>query len=129
VPEKEYNLDDIVEKIEKTKQTGKQHFIIVVAEGIGGVEEIAKTIQEKTGIESRATVLGHVQRGGRPTVRDRVMATRMGYAAVELLSQGIGNRVICFRKGEILNEDIFEALNMKKPFEDKMYEVANTTSI
>ena len=129
VPEKEYNLDDIIRKIEITKGTGKQHFIIVVAEGIGGVEEIAKTIQEKTGIESRATVLGHVQRGGRPTVRDRVMATRMGYAAVELLSQGIGNRVICFRKGEILNEDIFEALNMKKPFEDKMYEVANKTSI
>ena len=129
VPEVEYNLDDVIAKIKDSQSTGKQHFIIVVAEGVGGVEDIAKKIEEATGIESRATVLGHVQRGGRPTVRDRVYATRFGYAAVELLEKGIGNRVVGMNHGEIVDYDIFEALNMKKPFDSKMFEVASTTAI
>lgn len=129
VPEVEFKIEDIIEKIKATKKTGKKHFIIVVAEGVGGVEDIAKKIEEGTGVESRATILGHVQRGGNPTVRDRVMATEMGYAAVKLLNDGIGNRVIGWKKGEIVNYDIYEALNMKKPFDDEMYEIANTTSI
>ncbi len=129
VPEVEFKIEDVINKIKETKQTGKKHFIIVVAEGVGGVEEIAKKIEEETGVESRATVLGHVQRGGNPTVRDRVMATEMGYAAVKLLKEGIGNRVIGWKQGEIVNYDIYEALNMKKPFDDDMYEIAHTTSI
>ena len=129
VPEVEFKIEDVIEKIKVTQKTGKKHFIIVVAEGVGGVEEIAKKIEEETGVESRATVLGHVQRGGNPTIRDRVMATEMGYAAVKLLNEGIGNRVIGWKKGEIVNYDIYEALNMKKPFDDEMYEIANTTSI
>ncbi len=129
IPEIDCSVEEVINKIENTKKTGKQHFIIVVAEGVGGVEEIAKQIQAATGIESRATILGHVQRGGRPTVRDRVMATRMGYAAVELLKQGIGNRVICARSGEIFNMDIYEALNMTKTMSQQIYTVANTTSI
>lgn len=129
VPEVEFKIDDVIEKIEATKRTGKKHFIVVVAEGVGGVEEIAKQIEDSTGVESRATILGHVQRGGNPTVRDRVMATEMGYAAVKLLKDGIGNRVIGWKKGEIVNYDIYEALNMKKPFDDEMYEIAHTTSI
>ena len=129
VPEVEFKIEDVVEKIKATQKTGKKHFIRVVAEGVGGVEEIAKKIEEETGVESRATVLGHVQRGGNPTVRDRVMATEMGYAAVKLLKDGIGNRVIGWKKGEIVNYDIYEALNMKKPFDDEMYEIAHTTSI
>lgn len=129
VPEIEFNIENVIQKIKETQKTGKKHFIIVVAEGVGGVEEIAKKIEEETGVESRATVLGHVQRGGNPTIRDRVMATEMGYAAVKLLNQGIGNRVIGWKKGEIVNYDIYEALNMKKPFDDDMYEIANTTSI
>lgn len=128
VPEVEVKIDDVIQKIRDTQKTGKKHFIVVVAEGIGGVEDIAKKIEESTGIESRATVLGHVQRGGSPTVRDRVMATQMGYAAVELLNKGIGNRVICYRDGKIVNEDIYEALNMKKPFDDDMYNIAHVTS-
>ena len=100
-----------------------------MAEGVGGVEEIAKKIEEGTGVESRATVLGHVQRGGNPTIRDRVMATEMGYAAVKLLNDGIGNRVIGWKNGDIVNYDIYEGLNMKKPFDNEMYEIANTTSI
>lgn len=129
VPEVEHTVEDVIKKIRETQKTGKKHFIIVVAEGVGGVDKIAETIEKETGIESRATVLGHVQRGGNPTVRDRVIATQMGYAAVKLLKDGIGNRVIGLKKGEIVNYDIYEALNMTKPFDDEMYEIAHTTSI
>ena len=129
VPELTFNIDDVVEKIVATQKTGKKHFIVIVAEGVGGVTEIAKKIESATGIESRATVLGHVQRGGNPTVRDRVMATRMGFAAVQLLKDGIGNRVVGYQHGEIVDFDIYEALNMKKPFDEEMYRIANTTSI
>ncbi len=129
VPEVEYPLENVIEKIKKSQLTGKQHFIIVVAEGVGGVVEIAEKIEAATGIESRTTVLGHVQRGGRPTVRDRVYATRFGYAAVQLLKQGIGNRVVGMNHGQIVDYDIYEALNMTKPFDTAMFEVANTTSI
>ena len=129
VPEIETPIDDVVNKIIATQKTGKKHFIVVVAEGVGGVEKIAETIEEKTGIESRATVLGHVQRGGSPTVRDRVMATHMGYAAVKLLQKGIGNRVVAMQNGDIVDYDIYEALNMKKEFDYEMYDIAHTTSI
>lgn len=129
VPEVDFKIEDVIEKIKATQKTGKKHFIVVVAEGVGGVEEIAKRIEAETGVESRATILGHVQRGGNPTVRDRVMATEMGYAAVKLLKDGIGNRVIGWKKGDIVNYDIYEALNMKKPFDDEMFEIAHTTSI
>ena len=129
VPEIETTVDEVIGKIRETQKTGKKHFIIVVAEGVGGVDEIAKKIEEVTGIESRATTLGHVQRGGSPTVRDRVMATQMGYEAVKLLEQGIGNRVIAFKDNKMVNYDIFEALNMKKEFTLDLYNVANITSI
>ena len=129
VPEINHSIEDVVTKIKETQKTGKKHFIVVVAEGVGGVDEIAKEIEKQTGIESRATVLGHVQRGGNPTVRDRVVATQMGYAAVKLLKDGIGNRVVGMQKGEIVNYDIYEALNMKKPFDNDMYEIAHITSI
>ena len=129
VPEVENNLDDVIKKIKASQKTGKKHFIIVVAEGVGGVEEMSKTIEEATGIETRATVLGHVQRGGRPTVRDRVIATQLGNKAVHLLHDGIGNRVVSYRGGKIENYDIFEALQMKKEFDYEMLRVANETSI
>lgn len=129
VPEVEHTVEDVIKKIRETQKTGKKHFIIVVAEGVGGVDKIAEEIEKTTGIESRATVLGHVQRGGNPTVRDRVVATQMGYAAVKLLKDGIGNRVIGLKNGEIVNYDIYEALNMTKPFDDEMYEIAHITSI
>ena len=127
VPEVEFDVEkDIIDRIYKAKNTGKKHFIIVVAEGIGGVEKLSQQIQSVTGIDSRATILGHVQRGGSPSVRDRVCASEMGYAAVDLLSRGIGNRVVAYQHGELVDIDIFEALKMKKPFEYKFYEIANT---
>ena len=130
VPEVPFNLDrDGIAKIQKTQQSGKKHFIIIVAEGVGEVQKLADEIEEKTGIESRATVLGHVQRGGSPTVRDREMASCMGYYAVELLSRGIGNRVVSYRNGKILDYDIYEALNMVKPFDVDKFKIANVISI
>lgn len=130
VPEVEYDVDkDIIARMMDTKKTGKKHFIIVVAEGVGKVNQLAKEIEEKTGIESRATILGHVQRGGRPTVRDRVMASRMGYAAVELLVKGIGNRVISFTDNKIVDFDIYEALSMERKFDHELYNIAHEISI
>lgn len=130
VPEIPYDFKkDILDKIEFTKSTGKKHYIIVVAEGVGHSEEITKAIQKETGIESRCTILGHVQRGGTPSARDRSLASCMGYEAVQLLLSGQGNRVIGSIKNEIVNFDIFEALNMEKPFEYHTYEIANTISI
>ena len=122
--EKPYDLDKIAKKMMEFKARGKQNFIIVVAENIGHSEEICKLIQEKTGIESRATILGHVQRGGSPTVRDRVAATEMGYYAVELLEQGIGNRVVGMQGGKVVDFDIQEALSMTKPYDEKLHQIA-----
>lgn len=130
VPELAYNLErDVIAKITKTQQTGKKNFIVVVAEGVGGTENIARQIQELTGIDTRATILGHVQRGGSPTVRDRVLATQLGYHAVELLEQGIGNRVVGIKADKVVDFDIDEALDMDKPFETELYEIANAVSI
>lgn len=130
VPEKPVDIDKmVVEKIINTKATGKRHFIVVVAEGVGHTEEIAKYIEEKTGIESRATILGHVQRGGSPTLRDRVVASAMGHHAVELLSSGVGDRVIALQGGNIVDLDITEALNMKRVFDEELYNIAMDVSI
>jgi 6-phosphofructokinase 1 len=130
IPEVEYDFQrDVIDRMRKTQQTDKKHFIIVVAEGIGGVAEMAKQIEEQTGVESRATVLGHVQRGGSPTVRDRVVASKMGNYAVKLLLKGIGNRVVASQKGEIVDYDIYEALNMKKSINMDTYNMAHEISI
>ena len=130
VPEVEFDLDkDVIQKIKKIKGTGKKHFVVVVAEGVGGVEAIADRIEQATGIESRATILGHVQRGGNPTVRDRVMASQFGYHAVELLNKGIGNRVVTYVNNKIGDEDIYEALAMKKVFDIDEYNMATAISI
>lgn len=132
IPEVPADVDAMIEKIKKSYETGKKHFIIVVAEGvegIGGVEGLAKKIQSETGIESRATVLGHVQRGGNPTVRDRVCATELGNAAVHLLYNGIGNRVVGYKNNKVVDFDIFEALNMKKEIDSGMLTIIAETSI
>lgn len=127
-PEMKFSIDDIIAKIEASKKDKKQHFIIVVSEGVGNSDELAKQIQDRTGIVSRATILGHVQRGGSPTVRDRVVASEMGYYAVNLLDKGIGNRVVAMQNGKIVDFDILEALAMKKPFDENLYNIANEIS-
>ncbi len=130
VPEVPFDLEkDVVAKMRQTQLSGKKHFIIVVAEGVGKVDQIAKEIEALTGIESRATVLGHVQRGGSPTVMDRVRASQMGHKAVELLSQDIGNRVVCYKNDAIIDCDIYEALAMTKPFDNELYAIASEIGI
>lgn len=136
VPEVEFDFQkDVIDKIKHGIELGKNNFIIVVAEGvcntngIGDSYEIAKKIEELTGVESRATILGHVQRGGSPTVRDRVLATRMGSYAVGLLEQGIGNRVVAIRDNVIVDEDIYEALAKPRTFDEKLYDISYEVSI
>ena len=130
VPEIPYDFQkDVIDRITLAQSTGKRHYIIVVAEGVGHTQELAERIQKETGIETRATILGHVQRGGAPTLRDRVVASRMGYHAVELLEKGIGNRVVAMKGEQIVDFDITEALNMPRVFDEKMYRVSAVLSI
>ena len=130
VPEVEYDIErDVIARIREFQKTGKKHFIVIVAEGVGGTAGIAKKIEAETGVESRATILGHVQRGGSPTARDRIMASQMGSRAVDLLTQGIGNRVVGIKDNKIVDFDIFEALKMTKTIDMKDYELAHEISI
>ncbi|MGX8711220.1 6-phosphofructokinase [Clostridium sp. KNHs216] len=130
VPEVPFDFQtDIINRMMFTQKTGKKHFIIVVAEGVGGVDKLAKDIEEKTGIETRATVLGHVQRGGSPTLRDRVAGSVMGFHAADLLYKGRGNRVVVMQNGKIVDLDITEALEMERVFDRSLYDIALKISI
>lgn len=130
VPEIPYNIErDVIQRIVNTQKTGKKHFIIVVAEGVGKVAELANYIENRLGIETRATILGHVQRGGSPTLRDRVVASEMGFRAVELLEKNLGNRVVAMKDGKIIDLDINEALDMQRVFDEDLYKIAMTISI
>lgn len=130
VPEIPYNIErDVIQRIVNTQKTGKKHFIIVVAEGVGKVAELANYIENRLGIETRATILGHVQRGGSPTLRDRVVASEMGFRAVELLEKNLGNRVVAMKDGKIIDFDINEALDMQRVFDVDLYKIAMTISI
>ncbi len=124
-----YDINDVAKKIKASKEAGKNHFIIVVSEGVGNSQKIAEEIENSIHIECRATILGHVQRGGAPTLRDRVEASRMGYYAVELLSKGIGNRVVGLQHGDVIDVDIQEALKMTKEFPKDLYHIANEIAI
>lgn len=124
LPEKEFDIDrDIIKPIISGRNRGKKHYLVVIAEGVGGAVEVAKYIEEKTDIKTRATILGHIQRGGSPTVYDRVTASRMGAHAVKLLRNGFTNRVVSMQKGVITDFDINEALLMKKTIDEEMVEL------
>ncbi len=112
VPEKPVDIErDVVEKIRKARLKGFTHYMIVLAEGAGKATEIAAQIKEHTDLDPRITVLGHIQRGGAPTGRDRVNATKMGYLAVELLLAGKTNRIVCTNGGKLIDLDIDEGLS------------------
>lgn len=128
VPEKGYDLDEICRTILEGKQKGKLHNLIILAEGVGGSQQLAKKIEDVTGIETRATILGHIQRGGSPSAFDRVLASKMGARAVELLLEGKTARVIGTKGGEIIDMDTTEALAMPKKFDEKLYEIASILS-
>lgn len=130
IPERKWDFDkDILNPILEGKARGKKHSIVIVAEGIGGVIEMAKKIQESTGIETRATILGHVQRGGSPSVRDRVIASEMGCKAVELLLNGKSNRIVCMRDNKVIDVDIMEGLAMKKTISEDLIQLAKKLSV
>ena len=116
---------DVAEKIRRSRLSGKTHFMIVVAEGAGSAIEIGKQIEESVALSPRVTILGHIQRGGTPTARDRVMATRMGYQAVEVLAAGKSNRVICSSNGTMIDVDIEEGLSMKRGLNMQQLEALN----
>ena len=130
VPEQPWDIDkDVIARIKETQAEGKKNFLIIVAEGAGKALEIAEEIQAKTGLDTRGTVLGHVQRGGSPSMRDRVVAAQMGVHAIELLQAGYYNRVVALKNDAIVDYEIEEALNMKKELDPIMLGVAKVVSI
>lgn len=130
VPEVPFDFNkDILERLIFTQKMGKKHFIIIVAEGVGKIEDIAEKIFTKTGIDTRTSTLGHVQRGGSPSLTDRVFASEMGRHAIKLLEQNIENRIIAMHCNKVVDYDINEAIKMKKPFDLNLYKTALDLSI
>ncbi len=130
LPEK-YQFDEqaIINNIIANRKKGKTHHLIINAEGIGHSASMARRIEAATGIETRATILGYMQRGGSPTAKDRVYASIMGARAVDTLIEGKTNRVICFRDGKFVDLDIEEALSMKKDIDNYEFEVSKLLSV
>lgn len=124
VPEQEENFQtEVIEKIRNARLNGFTHYMVVVAEGAGSAYDVAKEIKEEICIEPRVTVLGHIQRGGTPTGRDRVTATRMGYRAVDILASGGTNRVVCINDGKMCDIDIEEGLVLHKGIDKEEWTV------
>ncbi len=127
LPEKyDYNEQRIIDNIIDNRKKGKTHHIIVNAEGIGHSTSMARRVEAATGLETRASILGYMQRGGSPTCKDRVFASMMGCYAADILSAGKTNRVVGYRNGQFVDYDIDEALAMKKNINEYMYEIART---
>ena len=126
IPEMKYDFDrDVIGRIRSARLAGRNNFTVIVAEAMGPVYRIAEKIIESTGIETRVTELGHIQRGGAPQIRDRVTATSMGYRAVTLLAEGSGNKIVAMNGDIIVDYDINEALEMKKEFNIDVYKMFN----
>ena len=124
IPEREPDFEkDIVEKIRRARLAGTTHYMVVVAEGAGSAIEISQRIHDELGIDPRVTVLGHIQRGGSPTARDRETASRMGYEAVKVLAEGTGNQIIGIQNGLLTDIEMEEALAMTKPFQMDRYQI------
>lgn len=129
VPEVEFDIDEVCRKIIQGRNRGKLHHIIALAEGIGNAYEVAKEIEEKTGAETRVTILGHIQRGGTPTAFDRIMASKMGNKAVELLLSNESGKALGIKCNELISMDLDKALSTKKEFDKTMYDIAKILSI
>ena len=130
IPEK-YDFDEqkIVNNIIANRKRGKRHYIIINAEGIGHSSSLARRIEAATGMETRATILGHMQRGGSPTCKDRVYASTMGAYAVDLLCEGKSNRIVAYKDGKFVDYDVDEALAMQKHISDYQFNVGKNLSI
>lgn len=129
IPEKEFNFDeDVLRPIIEGKHRGKNHYLVILAEGVGSAIPMAEEIEKRTGIETTATVLGHIQRGGSPTVQDRVNASAMGFKAVELLLAGKTNRLVVIQNGKVTDVDIDEGLQEKKEMDPEMVKLCKVLS-
>ena len=127
IPEIEYDFErDVVARIRTARLAGRTHFMVIVAEGMDPVHIIAEKIREATGVDTRVTALGHVQRGGSPLMRDRVTATTMGYRAVMLLARGQGGRIVAMDGDKMVDIDIYEALAMHKEFDHELFKMFTT---
>ena len=129
VPEIAFDMNEIVSKIHRSRANGKHSNIVIVAEGVMGAEAFAKQLQAQTTYSVRPTCIGHVQRGGSPTMADRMLAAQFGNKAVRLLNEGIGNRVVGIRENKIIDMDIIEAVSMKKTFNYELYETLQMISM
>ena len=129
VPEIQFNMDDIVARIESSREAGKHSNIIVIAEGAMSADEFSKRLQTRISHDVRPTCIGHVQRGGSPTMADRMLAAQFGNKAVRLLNEGIGNRAVGIRNNQIIDMDIIEAVSMKKTFNHELYETLQMISM
>lgn len=129
IPEVEYNMDEVCDKIMQGRARGKKHSIIILAEGAGDAKDISEQIESKTGIITRYSVLGYTQRGGTPSAFDRLIGSQMGAKAVDLLLKSITNRVLGVRGNEIFDMDMEEALKIEKKFDETTYELTKILSI
>ena len=129
VPEENMEVDEVCKRLIQSRNRGKLHSIIALAEGAGNAYEYAKEIEEKTGTETRVTILGHIQRGGTPTAFDRIIASKMGHKAVELLLKGDAGKALGIKENQVIDLDIDEALSSKGFFDKEMYDIAKILSI
>lgn len=129
VPEEQYDMDEISERLLSGHERGKKHSIIVVAEGVSSGVDFAKKLEEKTNFDTRVSVLGHMQRGGSPTATDRVLASRLGALAVELLLEGKGARAVGIRNNQLVDYDINDALDKEHVLDKKFYQLSKELSI
>ena len=129
IPEEDYNMNEIAERLRKGHERGKKHSIIIVAEGVTSGVEFGKKLKEVANLDTRVSVLGHIQRGGSPTAFDRVLASRLGARAVELLIEGKGGRAVGIEKNKIVDYDIIEALGRKHTLDMNLYNLSQELSI
>lgn len=130
IPEENYDMEDIADKLRRGNERGKKHSIIVIAEGVGSGMEFGRQLKETTNFDTRVSVLGHMQRGGSPTAADRVLASRLGAKAVELLLEGKGGRAVGIEQNKLVDYDIIEALNEKRHMLDlDLYKLSQELSI
>ncbi|MFV8827550.1 6-phosphofructokinase [Alkalihalobacterium sp. APHAB7] len=129
IPEAPYEMEQIVSRLKRGHQRGKKHSIIIVAEGVGSGIDIGQKIQEATSLETRVTVLGHIQRGGSPTAADRVLASRLGAKAVELLLEGQAGRTVGIQSNKLVHHDINDILQVKHSIDNEMYKLSQELSI
>lgn len=129
VPEIKFDINEVADRINRSRANGKHSNIVIVAEGVMSADEFAKRLQSTTEYSVRPTCIGHVQRGGSPTMADRMLAAQFGNKAVRLLNEGIGNRAVGIHDNKIIDMDIIEAVSMKKTFNHELYETLQMISM